>query len=259
MWISGLVSLYVGSSNRYFMKEFSTLEDIGLYSLAERLSAVIGLLIFTPFFNYWSAERFRLQDRPDFDEIHRQVFKVLYVILLSLGCGLVVYGDFIVGILTDSRYHGATAALPFLIVAHTFYDLTQFYQYSFLSTEKTMVMSKIMNISAVVATISNYFLIIEFGFIGAAGALAISYFVMLMCSYQYAKSFYDMRLPIYRFFISMALCGMGVFIIFEMGIDLFTVLGFMEVTLYYILILLLLFVVNFDRKGMPLLMQKLKS
>lgn len=259
LWFSGLVSLYIGSSNRYLMNVYTTLEDIGLYSLAERLAAVVGVLIFSPFYNYWSAERFRLKDRPDFDEIHRNIFTGIYVILVLFGFGICLYGTFIIGILTEEKFHGAVDALPYLIVAYTFHSLSQFYQFSFLNSEKTGLMSRIMNITAVATTVLNFALIPFYGFVGAALACMFSYLVVLLVSRYYADPIYDMKLPLNRFFVTLAVAAAGFAVSQLFNIDPFTVLGFVLLGVWYLIIAFVILAINVSREQATVLWEKMRN
>ena len=248
LWFSGLVSLYIGSSNRYLMSIYTTLEEIGLYSLAERLAAVVGVLIFSPFISYWSAERFRLQDRPDFDEIHQEVFKSVYVVLILVGLAICLYSDFILGVLAEESFQGAAKAIPYLVMGSIFFSLAQFYQYSFLSRNKTGVISKIMNITALGTTIFNFLLIPLWGFVGAAIAVSFSYFSLLLLSRHFAAPIYDMQLPLGRFFLSLSIAAIGVVLAAGLDANPFTLQGFCLLAVLYFLVAISILKVNFRLK-----------
>ena len=247
LWLSGLVSLYIGSSNRYLMNIFVSLDDIGLYSLAERLSAIIGALLFTPFFNHWSAERFRLKDRSNFDDIQRNIFLGVSLILFAAGLGIVIYGKFIIGIMADQKFYTAYKALPYLISAYIFQSLASFYQFSFLLKEKTGLMSKIMNITAVATTIFNLALIPTYGFVGAAIAMLGSQAIIFLLSHRMAKPLYDMKLPISKVFISIFICAIGYIVSELLKCDPFTISGFASLSLIYITTIIVLLYFNVNR------------
>jgi O-antigen/teichoic acid export membrane protein len=246
LWLSGLVSLYVGSSNLYVMNEFVSLTEVGLYSLAERLGSVVYALLFVPFFSYWSAERFRLKDRPDFDELHRNVFVGAYLVLLSAGLAISIYGEFILTLLTEKSFHGAIEAIPYLVIAYVFNSLAQFYQFSFLHKQKTMQLTKVMNWTAIATTILNFSLIPVFGFVGAAISLMFSYLCILLLSRYFAKPLYDSKFPIMKLLISCVIMGVGYLFSLLLSVDPFTFSGFFLLSLCYVVTIICLFIFNLN-------------
>ena len=247
LWLSGLVSLYVGSSNRIFINIFSTIDELGIFSLAERLAAVIGALIFTPIFNYWSAERFRIKDRDDFDSIHQYVFQAVYVLLIVSGLGLAIFGEVLVFLLADSAYHSAHKAIPYLVTANIFYCLANFYQYSFFITEQTRYISTTMNIAAVLITVLNLALIPIYGFVGAALSLMLSYICIFYLSQKFAKKLYDMKLPLYKLALSVLLAGIGLGVSTSLNIPAKTAAGIAADFLIFFIFAATIALVNLDR------------
>lgn len=253
LWLSGLVSLYIGSSNRYIMNIFSSLEDIGLYSLAERLAAIIGALIFSPFFSYWSAERFRLKDRADFDVIHRDIFTGVYIVLIACGLGISMYSQVIIEILAEKRFYEAINAVPYLVAAHIFYSLAEFYQFSFLHKDKTMFVGRIMNMTAIATTVLNFMLIPVYGFVGAAIALMGSYLVVLLLSRYMAAPIYDMKLPLMKFFASFLISVIGFVGSKYSVLDPFSLFGFLGVGLWWVVTMAAIVMVNVDGRQIKLM------
>ena len=65
LWVSGLALLYVGASNRYFIRLFSDMASVGLFQLASQFGALASALVWMPFSQWWQTERFRLYKRDD--------------------------------------------------------------------------------------------------------------------------------------------------------------------------------------------------
>lgn len=204
LWVSGLVSLYIGSSNRYWMRIYSSLDDIGYFSLAERLASVLVMLLWQPFYQYWSVERFRIKDRPDIISIQNNTFILAALTLMIAALGLSLFADVIVWIIASEQFRAASYAVPFIALAYVLNCLTSFFNFSFEVKAKTIIITKITNIVAVAITILNLALIPVYGFVGAAAALSLTSLLRFFVSHHYSKDVLDLKMPLRRY--SIALC-----------------------------------------------------
>src|SRR6185437_12840210 len=53
LWFAGLAELYIGSSGAVYLRVLDSLHDVGLLELGLRFALVVGVLIWTPFFQQW--------------------------------------------------------------------------------------------------------------------------------------------------------------------------------------------------------------
>jgi len=209
LWGAGLVSLYVGSGNRWFMNVFASLDDIGYFSLAERIAAVISSLVFWPVFNYWSAERFRIKDQEDFYKIHGNVFKGTFLLLIIFGLGLSIFSELIIMIFTTDVYLPAAKAVPYLVLAYVIYSMEKFFQFSFYVRGETRVMLKIIIMAAIVASVLNFLLIEKLGFVGAALSLALSYSFVFFLTVRYSSNLFHLHLPVWNLVLTIFISASG--------------------------------------------------
>lgn len=227
LWISGIVSLYIGSSNRYWMRIYSSLDDIGFFALAERLASVLVMLLWQPFYQYWSVERFRIKDRPDIINIQGNTFILAALGLMIAALGLSLFADTIIWIIASENFRIASHAVPLIALAYVLNSLTSFFNFSFEVKSKTLVITKITNIVAVLITVLNILLIPVYGFVGAAAALAITSLMRFFISHHYSKDVLDLQLPLLRYSLGLILVVSGcAFILwFREKFDLIAYLG----------------------------------
>lgn len=195
LWIGGLAALYIGSSNRYFIRIFGSLEDVGLFELAAKFSAIIGLLIWQPFAQYWETERFNIYRRENPIPIYQAAFQLASAMLVIGGIGVALFARPTIEIMSADEFHGAYNAVPFLTCGVIFGCLTNYSNFSFLVKEKTGWISKNNYFTAVVVTVFYLVFIPEHGFVGAAAALALAQVVQFFIVQRAARKHYDMNLP----------------------------------------------------------------
>lgn len=172
LWISGLIGLYIGSSNKYFIRIFSNLDEVGLYELAAKFGSIVMVLIWSPFSQYWQTERFAIARTENPYPAYSLAFRMITGLLLISGIGVAVFSSSIIYIMSDASFYPAVDAIPFLIIACTFQSLTIFNNFSFMYTNNTFEVTKNNIFTACAITVFYFTLIPNFGFVGAAAAFA---------------------------------------------------------------------------------------
>lgn len=192
LWLAGIAGLYIGSSNRVFIRFFADLDQVGLFELAAKFSLILGMLIWNPFLQWWQAERFKIYQYPDQGvAIYPAVFNGLLSVIVLVGAAICLYGDTVVEIMSAPAFHPASMAIPFLIGAAIFGFLNQFLLFSFIVKERTILVAYIRYGAAAVITLFYVLLIPGWGFLGAAASLMLSQIVIFAISYYQAKRCFD--------------------------------------------------------------------
>ena len=200
LWLAGLAGLYVGSSSQAYIKIFSDLSNVGLFELANKFAAIIGLLIWAPFSQWWQTERFKIYQTEDKGiTVFPMVFNAMVIVLLFAGLGITLFGEIVIRLMADAAFYTASLAIPFLVVAKIFSELTNFFKFSFLVTEKTIYLTYIGYGSAISLTLFLIVLVPTFGFIGAGVALMLNSFLLLVVASYFSKKFFDNNIS-FRFF-----------------------------------------------------------
>ena len=207
LWVSGLAGLYIGSANRYFIRIFSSLDDVGLFELAAKFGSIIMLLVWTPFAQYWQTERFKIYQEPNPIPIYQNVFKYIGIMLVAVGFLIGLYAGPVIKIMSAEAFHSAADAVPFLVYAAVFQCLTIFCNFSFLVKEKTGWMSRNNYITAVIVTGFYFALIPVLGFVGASIALMLAHMSQFFMVFFVAKKHYDMQLPLSPLLIALIICS----------------------------------------------------
>ena len=195
MWLGGLASLYIGSSNRYYMRIFGTLDNIGLYSLAERFSGIMSMLIWQPFQQYWMVESFKY-----YQQGKRHAFNVVFCIICAVlflaGLGVALFAPPVIRVMSSPAFYPASNAVPFLALAAIFNCLVQFVGFSFMVVEKTKLLSAYNYLTAILVSVFYVVLIPSLGHVGAAIASAAAWGVHFTIQYRQGRRHYDMNLSI---------------------------------------------------------------
>ncbi len=196
LWLAGLAGLYIGSANRYYIRIFSSLDEVGLYELAAKFGSIIGVLIWQPFAQYWQIERFSIQKQENPIPIFQTTFAMISTLMIVAGLGVSIFSPMAISLMAAPEFQAAANAVPFLTFGAIFGCLTIFCNFSFLLKEKTGWMSRNNYLTAVIVTILYMLLIPPLGFVGAAAALAAAQAAQLYIVNRAAKQHYDMQISL---------------------------------------------------------------
>jgi O-antigen/teichoic acid export membrane protein len=174
-------------SDRYFLRVYSSLSEVGIYSLAYRFAGVIPFLIVTPFLQIWGPKRFELATQNDAETIFKKLFHYYAFGLISSGLLLALFIKPTIFLVTTPLYYKAHDIVPILVISYIFYGFVFIANTGILISNKTIYLSFAYTISSIICMGCNFFLIRGYGAAGAAWATVIAYFVLLISTYWFAQ------------------------------------------------------------------------
>jgi O-antigen/teichoic acid export membrane protein len=194
LWMSGLASLYIYSGNRYFIRIFGSLAEVGYYELASKFAMILGLVVWQPFYQFWETERFRYHKDMNGPEIASSVFGFVSTLLFVAGLGISLFAEPTIRLMSSEEFHQAAPLVPLLVFGYLFGFLTNFVNFGFIVTEKTGMISRNNYITVVIVTALNFAFIPRFGFLGAGCALAMAFLIQLILVQRAVRDYYDMNI-----------------------------------------------------------------
>ena len=191
--VASLGAFYVAYADKYFLRVFGGLTEVGLYALAARIGSV--LMTANQAFNMsWNADRFEIVKKTDAKVIFQQVFNYLSAILILMGAALSIFAYDFFWFMTDPKFYAAGGIVPILMLAYILNIYTMFCNFGIVLEGKTRHIAEASWIKAIFATLGYVALIPYLGIYGAATTLLIANFVELLLINQSAKKLYDMEL-----------------------------------------------------------------
>lgn len=207
LWFSGLTMLYITSSNRFFIRLFGSLDQVGLYELAARLGGIVILMIWGPFYLFWETEQFKIYRNEAAKDIFKNTFVLIFLVMAVAANGLSLFSTPLIIVMADQKFHDSFYAVPYIIIAHLFMSLATFVSFGFMASGKTSWIGRINLATAVAATAINAALIPWLGFIGAAIALMLTFALQFLACNFYSKRFFVIEIKISLIFFTTALIG----------------------------------------------------
>ena len=194
----------LNSSDKYMIQFLRGASDVGVYSVAYKIPTIM-----TTITSLFSASM-RISAIPNYEEEESKKFvnKTFYGYICLLGCitsGMIVCVKIFAWILFQKDFFIAWRVSAILLLGYMFYAIAEYIGIVFLATNKTTYILHSCATGAVINIILNIILINYMGYIGAAVATVISYFVLLIIRIIKARYIMNFGTSIWMLLISSVL------------------------------------------------------
>ena len=186
---ANLASLAVNSSDRFFIKEFISLADAGIYSLGYRLGSVVFYFVRVPFMQIWGPRRYELYKEGADTIIYSKLATYFIALMIFVGLGISVFVQDAVKIMCPMEYWSAALYSPAIVVCYIIYAMDQFVGFGILIKKKTEYWTYVNLITAGINLALNFLLIPSYGAWGAVFATFFSLSFKITGLHMIAKNF----------------------------------------------------------------------
>lgn len=170
--IGGLI---LAMSDRYFISYFYDNSEVGLYTVAYQISAVL-LLISMSINQAWSPMFFKLMKENKHDYINKFIM-ILFILFLVSTVSVYLLSPLIYDNFIDIKFHDSKVYFFSLLLGFAFQSFYFLFTNYLFYYKKTALLSLITFAGAAINLILNYILIKQYGVIGVAYATAITWFL----------------------------------------------------------------------------------
>ncbi len=167
---ANLASFIVNASDRYFIKAYFTIADVGLYSLGYRLGNVVFYLVRTPFMQIWTPRRFALFRDGAPPEIYAKVATYFIGIMTFVGLGISLFIQDLIKLMAPQAFWSAASFAPAVALCYVIYSLDGHVGLGILVKKKTEYWTYVNFLSAGLNILFNFIWIPRFGPWGAVAA-----------------------------------------------------------------------------------------
>ncbi|MBZ5546329.1 MAG: oligosaccharide flippase family protein [Acidobacteriia bacterium] len=180
-------------SDRFFLRHFASLSEVGIYGLGYKLAGIVSLLVSGPFSMTWSWQQFELAKNENAKVLYARIQTYQLLVCVCIGLAVAVMAKDILRIMTPSGYWASARIVPIIALCYVVDNVRSVVMSGILIQRVT---HHLASISLVVATVNlglNYLLISRFHAMGAAVATLLSYALFLILSYGIAQRVYFVR------------------------------------------------------------------
>jgi O-antigen/teichoic acid export membrane protein len=175
--IYGILSVLMHEADRYVLRLFVDLEEVGIYSVAYQIGQGVNTLVITPFVTIWSVMVYEIARDANAKAIYARVFKqfVFGLGLVMLGTSLFI--EAALSFIAPAEYAPAAGIVPVVCLAYLFFSLHEHFKVPALLANRTTALLPVAGLCAAANVFFNILLIPRFGGLGAAWASVFTFTV----------------------------------------------------------------------------------
>ncbi|MDA3779122.1 MAG: oligosaccharide flippase family protein [Bacteroidales bacterium] len=191
--IPGLLSAWIlNLSDRVFIERYFNLHDVGIYSLGYKIAGLV-LILTSAFYLAYSPVFYRLANSKDQEVAKSTLYKYnnVYIMVILLITFLIsLFSKEAIQILLDKKYFEAYKIVPIISFAYLISQASGLFNLMVYQEKKVVKLMWIGVTGAGLNIILNFLLVPNLGAYGAAYATVLSFRVVFILSFRYAKKCY---------------------------------------------------------------------
>lgn len=233
--LTTILSWIFSSCDRIFIKYFSSLEELGLYSGAFKIVAILTI-IETGFQTFWSPVAYEHYSKNPKDmNFFKNVINYFSVLIFSTGIGILLMKDLLI-LFLGKEYYLSVYIMPMLIFIPVMQLLSIITEIGIVLKKKTKYFIYTSAFAAVINVLGNFLLIPKLGAKGAAVSTGIAYILLFFLKSYFSDKLIKIEYSYKKICISIfSMFIFAMMLTFYNNIYLTIILGFsIEILLIYI-------------------------
>lgn len=207
---NGIMWWFVGAFNRPVMEANVGLEGIGLFAVANKFPGILTML-FTVFTVSWQISVFEEYGKKDFSLFYNKIVRFIMFLVILIFFVISIGAKFFIQIFASQDFYDACIYVPILTLAAVLSSASSLCGVLFSVVRKSKYTFYSSVWGGIMALVFNFILIPMFGVMGAALAVLLSFFVMMLSRFIYAWQYVKIeQLYKYTAMICLALISIGV-------------------------------------------------
>lgn len=177
-------------SNRFYLQEYTTLESVGIYSLAYKIASVLLLFAIEPLRGF-TPYIFSLADSPQkckriLADCLRYYIFVIYIVTILIS----MFSKEIILLIANKNYFLSWNIIYLISMSFCFYGMAVFSSHAIEIVKKNSMASIVWFIAGIMSILLNFVLIPYKGIVGASFVNLVSYLLVFIGYLLIAKIFY---------------------------------------------------------------------
>jgi O-antigen/teichoic acid export membrane protein len=174
--VTDFVTFLLLRSDQYFIRTHSTLDDLGLYSLADMMAMGLYALLITPFIRTWQALTFEIAEQPEANHEYAKFFEGFVYCFAAAFLAAALLADVVVRLLVSDAFYPAAQLMPVLLLSYFFFSLRVHVTVPSVLAKKTYITLVPTACAVVVCLLGNAIVVPMYGPSGAAWVKVIGMF-----------------------------------------------------------------------------------
>lgn len=197
-----LASFVTYWSNRFFLQEHVSLDDLGNFSFGYKIASIISIILTGPLKKAISPEVYELISNPEECKNKiRQFSLTAFLILTISSLTLSVFSKELIYLMADSSYASSFEVVFLLSMSYSIIGVAGIVVLPLHITQKTWFITITWGLSSLLNLVLNYLFIQQFGVAGASYATLLTFLFILVLYFIFSELSYQVRFEYKRYIL----------------------------------------------------------
>lgn len=196
--LASIGMVIVNTSDRFFLKTYSTLGVIGLYALAFRFGMVVQSGLIEPFNTSYGAFRFSIMNNSNAKKIYSRILTYFVYVVVFFSLAIMLFAHDVLKVMSSASFWEAHKIVPLIMMSIILTGVTYIFQTGILLMKKTKYIFNVTIAAAILILLLNWVLIPKFNMYGAAIAVAAANLFICFSTYIISQRLYPVNYDFVR-------------------------------------------------------------
>ncbi len=187
---ANLAAWGLGLADRWFLKNYASLTELGLYALGFRFGSALGTVFVSPFTLAWFPYLYSITSQPDHREVVARVLEYFSFLAGAIALGLALFGGDIIRLISDPAYQDAERVIFWIGLGILFRGMTFITMTGMNVVRRNQLSVAIYGVGVVLNLLLLAALVPRFGMMGAAAATVATYFAINLGFWRVSQRLY---------------------------------------------------------------------
>jgi len=173
--LTAVLSSLMHQADRYLLRLYTDLDQVGIYSLAYTISQGVYFLCFMPFTMIWRVLVYEIADHSDAKQNYIQVFEYSTYGLALIMLGVALFAKPILALMVAPAFLPAADLIPIGCLAFLLFSFHEHFKIPVVLAKSTVTLVPVVIVAVLINIGVNMLLIPIYGIAGAAWASVITY------------------------------------------------------------------------------------
>lgn len=208
-----LCATLMHNADRFLIRAYGNLEDVGLYSLGYKFPFMLNALLLASFNRIWTgATIYEINKEPDAAYQYARITTYFMSIFVFSMFALSVYAQNIVQLLAAPKFIAAHTVIPLVALGLCFHAFYTFFTIGAYLKSKTWLLNIAYFPAAIFNLSANILLLPVYGYMAAAWVTVFTYAIFAFAAYYSCRKTVEINYEVKRLFLLFAVgCGIYFF------------------------------------------------
>jgi O-antigen/teichoic acid export membrane protein len=187
---ANLAAWGLGLADRWFLKHYASLTDLGLYALGFRFGSALGTLFVSPFSLAWFPYLYSITNQPDHREVVARVLEYFGFLAGAIALGLALFGSDVIRWISDPAFQDAERVIFWIGLGILFRGMTFITMTGMNVVRRNQLSVVIYGVGVALNLALLAMLVPRFGMMGAAAATVATYFTINLGFWRVSQRLY---------------------------------------------------------------------